>query len=490
MNAQERLVDLDAAIAAWGYGVGGWPEVFVNSETGRPYEPHHADEGGFVYSDSPRYTLAKGGEGGGKSVAGIVKDLNRLRRGMTGVMVSPDFEHFKKSLWPEFRRWCPVKCVVEKDRYRLKADWEATRPFEMHFISEDGRITTLYCGGIEDPTGWEGPNIHFAHFDEARRKGDAAALKVLAGRVRLRGPKGEPPQVYLTTTPKKHWLFDYFGPVKTDEPDPNENFKRSSLVVTLRTSDNAENLDPDYERERRSVLTETEARVLMDAEWEDIDDTSRFLPSITLWDACYEDLPRLDRSIPLYVAADGAYAAHGDVFGLVAVSRHPSREDAVAVRDLRAWEATGKPRDFDDIEEEIKQFCLTWAVSEIAYDPRELHHMMTSLKKPSKTRDGKFFPGVNTIEFKQGADREIADKQLSDLIFSRRVAHHGELKLRQHLENADKKTAEGKRLRIVKRSESLKIDLAVCLSMASARFVSGELGSQDQTLYVFRRRDA
>jgi hypothetical protein len=70
---------------------------YVNRETGRPYTPHHEAERLFVYSDTPRRALAKGGEGGGKSVAGVIKDLERLSRGMHGIMGAPDFEHFKRS---------------------------------------------------------------------------------------------------------------------------------------------------------------------------------------------------------------------------------------------------------------------------------------------------------------------------------------------------------------------------------------------------------
>lgn len=188
---------------------------YVNRETGRVYTPHNENEREFVYTDGPRYRLVKGGEGSGKSVSGIIKDLNRVRRGMNGVMGSPDFEHFKKSLWSEFRRWCDPEFVVEKDRYRLSQVWEPQKQFELHFHTiYDGGIATLYCGGFDDPTGWEGPNINFAHFDEARRHQDPAMLKVLDGRVRIPGLLGEPPQIYLTTTPSKHWLFDYFGDIE------------------------------------------------------------------------------------------------------------------------------------------------------------------------------------------------------------------------------------------------------------------------------------
>ena len=73
--------------------------------------------------------------------------------------------------------------------------------------------------------------------------------------------------------------------------------------------------------------------------------------------------------------------------------------------------------------------------------------------------------------FPQGAARLEADKLLLDLITQRRIAHDGtHADVRQHLANADKQVdAQGRRLRIVKRQHSLKIDGAVMVAMGAAR---------------------
>ena len=459
-----------------------WPYVYINSETGKEYQPHHEDEENFVYSDTPSTVLCKGGEGGGKSVAGIVKDLERLRRGMSGIIGSSDLQHFKKSLWPEFRRWCPPSAVIESQRYRLRSSWEPTQMFTLTFITG----AQLICGGFDDPSGWEGPNVSFAHWDEARRHKTPAMLKVLAGRVRIPGPKGEPPQIYLTTTPAKHWLFDYFGPVLED--DPFLSFKRDSLVISLLTRDNEAmgNLSKGFTEQRGQSLNESEKRVLLEAEWEDLEDATRFLESILLWDSCKEDLPPLTKHEPLILALDGAYAARGDVFGGVAVGRHPLKEKSLAVREVMAWEAKGEPRDFEKIQDDIKKFCLRWNVQKIVYDPMQLVQMMQHLSKSSHTLSDEYFPGVQTEEFKQGVDRTAADKQLLDLIVARYINHSGETLLRKHLDNADKKIDKDKKLRIVKRVESAKIDLAVCLSMAAARILEGiEVSVSDRERQAF-----
>jgi hypothetical protein len=464
-NSIPSLEAIEAEMARRGLTSGGvWPEFYTNVDTGKPYKPHHDDEEKFVYSDRPRYVLAKGGEGGGKSVAGIVKDLNRLKRGMTGIMGSSDLQHFKKSLWPEFRRWCPVSALIDAQRYRLNPSWEPQQMFTLTFTSG----AQLICGGFDDPSGWEGPNVSFAHWDEARRHKTAAMLKVLDGRCRIPGPAGEPPQIWLTTTPAKHWLFDYFGPLL--EEDPFAAFKADAFVVSLLTRDNeaAGNLSEGFTRQRAQSLTESEARVLLEAEWEDVDDVSRFLQSILWWDVCREELPTLDRNTPIVLAADAGVTS--DCFGVVGVSAHPAVPEQLAARLARKWQPQpGKPLNFDEIEEEIKQICLTLNVLKLVYDPYQLHQMMTGLKGKSKTEDGRDFPGVQTEEFGQGAERAQADKNLLDLIKQRRLAHDGDPDLRKHLDNADKKTAEDRKLRLVKRSDGLKIDLAVCLSMAAYR---------------------
>jgi phage terminase large subunit-like protein len=79
-------------------------------------------------------------------------------------------------------------------------------------------------------------------------------------------------------------------------------------------------------------------------------------------------------------------------------------------------------------------------------------------------------------EFSQQLDRLKADKQLQTMIISRQIAHDGNPLLRQHIDNANaKKYSDGSSnehsIRIVKRSDSLKVDAAVALSMATARIL-------------------
>lgn len=381
---------------------------------------------------------------------------------------SPDLEHFKKSLWPEFRNWCPWHLVVPKQQYRKDPAWEPSQSFTLVFRNEMGSTSRLICGGFKESEiiSWEGPNVSFVHFDEARRHRQPGAIKVFDGRCRIEGPKGEQPQVYFTTTPRKHWLFDYFGPVKDN--DPLEDFKKRAFVATVSVYLNRENLSAGYIEDRALSLTEQEKRILMEAEWEDESDVEKFI-KIIWWDNCKEELPPLTKHEPLVIALDAAEGTEtgiSDFFALSACSRHPADKDNVAVRYTQTWQAPKNGYlDYRPIKEELARLCKEFSVIEIAYDPYQLHDMANTLGK-----------GKNAIgffrRFSQGTERLEGDKHLQDLIISKRISHDGDIMLREHIDNANmKKSGEQGKLRIVKRTPNRKIDLAVATSMAAYRIL-------------------
>lgn len=443
-----------------------WPEQYTSSRTGKSYQPHNDQEAVFVLDDVPRYGLLKGGEGAGKSVAGVIKNLNRIRRGMDGIMVSPDLEHFKKSLWPVFKEWCPWQCVIDRHQYRKQPGWEPSKAFTMTFHNAQGGYTHLICGGAKETEigSWEGPNVSFVHGDEMRRHKTAAALKVFDGRARIPGPNGEPPQIYFTTTPRKHWLFEYFGPL--EDNDPHADFKADSFVATVLTLENEANLEPGFVAKRKQSLTEAEAMELLGAEWIDVSDIEKFV-NIIWWDNCKEELPGLGRSDPMVLALDAAKGGETnipDCFAVVGVTRHPSRKEDVAIRYSGIWmPPPGGLLDFEPIEEEIRRLCRDFSIIEVAYDPYQLHDMAMRLKKASV---------ANFREFNQAKARLVADRGLQTLIMSKRIAHDGNPLLRQHIDNANiKKSGSREDIRIIKRATSLKVDAAVALSMATDRIL-------------------
>jgi phage terminase large subunit-like protein len=187
----------------------------------------------------------------------------------------------------------------------------------------------------------------------------------------------------------------------------------------------------------------------------------KFIPSMAWWDACRENLPALTRREPMVVGLDAALT--GDSFALMAVTRHPSRrDDAVAVRHVQEWKPPhGGEIDYASVEGVLNALIDSWAVVELCYDPYQLAYLAQRLRTQGR---------VMVTEFNQGGMRLESDKMLLDLITQRRIAHDGNAELRQHVDNADKKIdGESRRLRIVKREQSLKIDLTVALSMAAYR---------------------
>ena len=79
--------------------------------------------------------------------------------------------------------------------------------------------------------------------------------------------------------------------------------------------------------------------------------------------------------------------------------------------------------------------------------------------------------------FPQTSKRLLADKALRDDIRERHILHDGNLELRDHIMNANAKNeGEADKLRIVKKSDKFKIDLAVALSMANYEATRMNLG--------------
>ena len=362
--------------------IADWPDVYINSKTGKTFKPHNDSVRFFVYNDTPRYVLLKGGEGGGKSVAGIVKVLERLRRGMSGIMVSPDLEHFKKSLWPEFKRWCPWSQVIDSQQYRQQAGWQPGSTFTLVFKNS----ATLMCGGAKEDQigGWEGPNVSFVHFDEARRHKTSNALKVFDGRIRIVGPDNEPTQMWFTTTPRKHWLFEFFAGARGDEQSldivpektqlEHKDFRANAFVSTVLTKENedAGNLEAGFTKARAQSLDSAEISELLEASWEDTSDSEKFV-NIIWWDSCKETLSELTRSEPMVIALDAAEGSENpgyiaDCFAMIAVTRHPDRRDDVAIRYQGIWQPSkGQLLDYEPIENELRRLCEQYSVIEIVW---------------------------------------------------------------------------------------------------------------------------
>lgn len=186
----------------------------------------------------------------------------------------------------------------------------------------------------------------------------------------------------------------------------------------------------------------------------------RYLESMTLWDACQQEIPPLDPHTPIVLGVDAGESS--DTFAVVGISRWGAH---LAVRLSRVYvPQDGRALDFDQIERDIRDLVRRYAVRELTYDRMLLGQTMRR------------FQGANPLPcplepFSQGADRLEADKGLHDAIVTRTLAHDGtHTDLRGHLDHANaKRTADGRQVRIVKRAKTKKIDLAVATAMALAR---------------------
>lgn len=188
----------------------------------------------------------------GKTAAGAVKTLLKIDEGKPGIMVAPDFPHFTKSTWPEFKKWCPWDRVTNGN---LKHPY--TKEKTLWFRTRHGEVP-LYYGGIDDPDAWTGPTVNFFWFDEGRRKQERDAFDVLAGRIRT----GHKPQGFVTTSPAgiNHWLYHIF----VDQQFHNLDLIQDELdrvgqplceYVRAETKQNRDNLDPLYYYSLLSLYT-------------------------------------------------------------------------------------------------------------------------------------------------------------------------------------------------------------------------------------------
>ncbi len=230
----------------------------------------------------------------------------------------------------------------------------------------------------------------------------------------------------------------------------------------------------EYYKQEAAILHPNEFNRMHRNQW--ISNTDTFIP-IEWWDACArEKLPNYPRNHPMIIALDAAVS--DDTFGVTMSCRQPEMiesqvdgrtkrvhkypDDSMIVY-ARRWKPTpGRKVDYAEVEQELRRLIATNNIAEVAYDPYQLHDMCSRLYKEGLA----FFR-----PFPQGGgkhSRLIADSALRDRIRDRRIWHDGTLThLRKHLQNADAKVdTEDRKVRIVKRVQKLKVDLAVCLSMS------------------------
>lgn len=277
---------------------------------------------------------------------------------------------------------------------------------------------------------------------------------------------------------------DRLYPVTNGEPAPLELYvNRDARQLTLwNTKPRCPWQTVEYYASEEERLRHNPSEFLRMHRNQWIQQTETFVP-IEWWDACAFEVTEEEKfPVPLpdqaLVAAMDA-AVSDDTFGLLMAGKHPlaysdNEEIALKWRDItvpyyaKKWspklEVGGKV-DFQGTEEnpgperELIRLSKKHNIVQVAYDAYQLHDMATRLKKDHP---------IWFKDFSQAGDRLVADSELRDKIRDRRILHNGNVDLREHIQNADAKVdIEDRKVRIVKRTKKLKIDLAVCLSMAS-----------------------
>lgn len=227
-------------------------------------------------------------------------------------------------------------------------------------------------------------------------------------------------------------------------------YRNGSIFATWPTEPHLPWQTPDYYASQARELTPEQFDRMHRNLW--VASGQTFVPG-EWWDACQRPLPAWERQ-PLVLAVDAAVTS--DCFAIVGVTRHGND---LAVRYVQVWTPPkGGEINFDDCEKELRRLCKEYNVIQIAYDKTELQDMAQRLRRDKVTWLKKF---------DQGMARAAADKQLYDCIRDRRIFHSGEPDLTAHIKNANADINKHENvLRLIKRSEHLKIDAAVALSMA------------------------
>ena len=223
----------------WGMDAQGY---FIK-QNGTLYNPTE-EQGGFVKSPA-RLVGFFGARGSGKSAAGAQKAVKKIQQGYNGAILNPDFENFKISTWPEFRRWLPWDSVIPAHRRRRNPEWQPSVPFVMAFLNG----VQVICKGVKDADSARGPNINWLWYDEGTRDKEGESWQVAVASVRV----GYAPQCWITATPrgKRHWTYPLFIQKKIPQ-DAQDIFEEEGLDRPLVESfygtilDNKENLDPGF----------------------------------------------------------------------------------------------------------------------------------------------------------------------------------------------------------------------------------------------------
>lgn len=181
---------------------------------------------------------------------------------------------------------------------------------------------------------------------------------------------------------------------------------------------------------------------------------------IALWDRL-ESNPAARPGANVIISVDASVS--GDC-SAISVTGYDARADMVIEYETYIFTPPkGGVLDYDEtLIPTLIGLFKRYRVLEVAYDPYQLHAVMTSLSKRFRTIP--FFP------FPQGGERIKADSALLTRIRQGDFQHSGNGEVRQHVQNADGEQSGESGIRIVKRESSKPIDALVAISMGAWRW--------------------
>ncbi len=453
-----------------------WPERFQNSKTGRFFEPQSEEARRYVFDlDTPFAVCFLGPEGSGKTVHATIKMLDKLRRGLDGALVCPSFPMLRR-IWEETRLWLDPAVVIDKHKEMLSSSWEPYKGFVIMFHNEVGSLSKLHVMSVgQSLSHLEAQTLNFYYLEELRSFSDEKIMNIALGRLRLDGPNGEPPQLFVGSSPvtKDHFFYRYFRepilPDSDEEDDGLNPFREKTKVVNLSVKWNIEKgiLNKDYYETRGLTLNPNEVRMYQEGQWGEIDDDASFIHDPNLWYRLHDSdlLPmrkksdkNRDWSDSCVIGVDAGI--RNDHFAIAVITRHPDNRDNVAVRLIKEFiPMKGADTDYDEVRTYLRGLINDYAVLNITYDPYQMYDLAQTFQKEKI---------VWMNEFTQGPKRALADTQLLMLILQSRISHMNDPVLNKQMTQAGVRIdTQGYKKRIDKKTNSMKVDLPVCVSMAS-----------------------
>lgn len=268
------------------------------------------------------------------------------------------------------------------------------------------------------------------------------------------------------------WQLYETGVLQGEKFDPEYNFfyrnKAARMFSIWNTKPRLPWQVPAYYASQQQILSPQEFRRVHLNEWSSSSDS--FVP-IEWITACQSTIPAYNGE-PCVASLDGALS--DDSFAIVVMDK---KGELTRTRFCRAWyppvngtiDFVGTP-DAPGPELEIERLQKEFNIIEWCYDRTHIADMMARLNRRL---------GIHIYDFSQGELRLVADKMFRDSLRDRLFLHSGEPDLVAHIQNANAKVTQmadagnkgsgqvRESLRIIKRTQKLKIDACVAASMAN-----------------------